>query len=123
MRLDKLDTTRDYGTVFGHHAAKFEQDGVLFDQQGLRLGAEATAEKAAAVTDEGDEAGRIAKARAFLTEFLAGGPLAREAVMKEAEAQQVPQGDVHVVAKDACAKFFSGQGKNKVEYWKLKEAP
>lgn len=123
MRLEKLDTGRDYGTIFGHPSAKFEQDGCLFDQQGRRLGAAGAAAAAADDPEQGartDEEG-VAKAKAFLSEVLAGGALTREGVLKEAEDAHLLATYVNEAAKEACLRYQTGKGRDQVTYWKLKE--
>lgn len=60
----RLDTARPYGMICGHHDARYEQDGVLFDAAGLALGAapatsaagSASRKKPAAVADTGADA-------------------------------------------------------------------
>ena len=87
----KLNTTRPYGTITGHETAKFEQDGILFDGAGNQLG-EYTSKptskptsKAAESTFETLNERAVANAAEFLKNLLAGGPMDKSIVFKEAE--------------------------------------
>lgn len=79
----KLDTQLPYGTITGHHIARYEQGGLLFDAEGNSIAPAKLKELAAA--DAIVETDEVDSAREFLLHILKSGPLSKSAVYKVAE--------------------------------------
>lgn len=81
----KFDPTKPHGAITGHPTAFFEQEGVLFDGAGQPLSEPKTSLKAKASAAATDDP-KVESAKAFLRAVLAGGPVSKSAVFREAEA-------------------------------------
>jgi hypothetical protein len=83
----KLNLKQPHGTIVGHEWARYEQNGVLFDGSGSAHEASAAIDKAAkkkTLTLPATEP-KLKNAGEFLRNLLAGGPVDKSAVYKEAE--------------------------------------
>lgn len=117
----KLDPKRSYGTVTGHEAAKYEQDGVLFGPNGVALAEtvkplEKKQQPAPASADD-FEFDR-AEATTFLTTRLADGPIASRDLKNEAEALELKWEVVKAMFTELAGKEIK-RGKGFSVLWSL----
>ena len=107
--MSTLDTSKPYGTIYGHDSAAFQQGGVLFDAAGEELD-----------PDDGevkDESG-YDTAKAYVMEMLSGNPVSKEALEKEAGIRQINWADVRQVFTNLkLIEYKAG----KAVLWKLPE--
>lgn len=123
MNIEKLDQTRDYGTIFGHSTEKFEQDGRRYNASGFLVRSEPAPPKEEASEGKAqstDEAA-LQEARDFLKSCLSAGALPRESVLRQAENLDVSLESVHEAAKELCRDYSSGKRGEQIRTWKLKE--
>lgn len=114
-----LDRNKPYGTIAGHPAAHYEQDGLLFDGAGKLLGTPTFVAAAPKVTlDEAMQTDALVSAAAFLKNILKGGALSKAVVYKEAEANNQPWESVRQASVDLGIMKFQFQ---KAETWRLGE--
>lgn len=115
--MKKLNLSKPYGTVHGHDSAHFEQDGVLFDATG------------AAISEEKLEADAVIKAealsaeqsaiRAFLSICLAGGPVDKSNVYKQAMDAELSWDSVKTEFAAVGLVETRGPAKTPIEIWRL----
>jgi hypothetical protein len=113
MEIQKLDTKRTYGTVFGHEAALYEQDGKLFGGDHKVLGQEES--------DPVQEQIEAQKTKPngpeeFLRTMLQGTSIAKTNVYKEAQVQKQNWDKVLKAVEKIGVQTFMLKG---VEMWKL----
>lgn len=83
----KLDFNLPYGTITGHHSARYEQGGMLFDAAGDSLSPERLRDVEA---DDIIETDAVDNAKQFLLHILKSGPLSKSAVYKVAQTNNQP---------------------------------
>jgi hypothetical protein len=111
----KFNPKLPHGTITGHAWAQFEQDGVLFGSDGFSKSQS---------TDRQEPTARQTKtfarsdAQAFLRVILAGGPVAKASIYKEADANNQRWSDVSTAFAEMRGVIFK-QGKTIV--WRLSE--
>lgn len=126
----KLDLKKPHGTITNHSWAKYEQDGILYDQQGYPEGAFDTEEEAkeaklnfeieeVVLPDPVERDFLLEQARDFLTNILADGPLARSVIFKVAAANNQNWEKIKTAFADLGGEAFH---KRNVIHWKLKPA-
>lgn len=88
----RLNRRQPFATITGHEWARFEQNGILFDTTGATQDSDAVIENAAKPTKPGKPAIKLStselklnSAKEFLRTLLAGGPMDKSVVFKEAE--------------------------------------
>jgi hypothetical protein len=88
----QLNPKQPYATIVGHEWARFEQNGILFDSRGSAREAAKTITKAAAnkakpvaAPAPAAQDTKVENAMEFLRNLLAGGPIDKSVVFKEAE--------------------------------------
>lgn len=81
-----LNKRRPYGVIVGHEWARYEQDGVLFDGNGNAQESSALIERVSRRSKKEPEQDlKVANAREFLKNLLAGGPVDKSSVYRECE--------------------------------------
>jgi hypothetical protein len=118
----QLNRNRSFATIVGHEWARYEQDGVLFDGQGNTPASTAAIAKAAKPNSKSapktDVDLKVRNAQDFLKALLAGGPIDKSVVFKEAENNCQDWESVKVAfAKLNGASFKRGQS----TIWRLTE--
>lgn len=112
----KLDKSKDYGTVYGHLHASYEQGGVLFDAVGEQLSADRMSSTQPA-TEHMLELTESSEAT-FLRNILAGGPVMRSNIKRESEALELVWSDV----QNTAAELGVSQYKKGIQImWQLQE--
>jgi hypothetical protein len=111
----KLDKSKPYGQVFGHHSASYEQDGKFFDGGGKLI---PESKEAAVPTPAPETAKFVGGAGAFLLRILKEGPMSKGGVYKEAEEAKLNWADVKNAAVTLNVHVYSQKS---TEYWKLVE--
>lgn len=114
----QLDRSKSYGTIVGHEKYHFIQNGKYFDAGGEQV-VDKPAAKGAKTQEELPSADALASAKEFLTTLLAGGPVAKPNVYKEAEANNQIWEDVKKAKMDMNIKTYQ-QGK--IEMWQITAA-
>lgn len=118
----KFDPNKPHGVVVNHPWIRYEQGGHFFGQDGKSIGEpEVIPDKLPAPEplqiNNSDHIFGVANARAFLTNILADGALARSVVFNESNANNQEWDNV----KTAFAEMGGETLKRKsVTYWKLK---
>lgn len=121
----KMDFTKSYGHTFGSSiGAVYEQDGRPFNAAGILI------EPAEVVSTEIElpantiiiPTDAVENAKSFLRQILKGGPIAKNVVFKEAEANNQQWQNVTDASVDMnLAKFNFKKGDTTLEMWKLTE--
>ena len=122
----KLDTRKPYGTITGHPRARYEQAGVLFNNEGEPIGGDVQeidlAEDEETILPEKEPINNnqrdfsYASAEAFLKNILAEGPLTRSVVFRECSANNQEWEKV----KEAFAALGEPFTRKNIIHWKLK---
>lgn len=112
--MKKLDFSKPYGMIFGGTRGEcFEQDGIVFDRQGLPVKAEVES----TVTDSRViPTDSLDSAKAFLKQILKKGPVSKPAVFKEANNNNQNWADVTQAAVELKITKFNYKD---IEQWKL----
>jgi hypothetical protein len=127
----KLDLKKPHGVITGHSWARYEQDGILYDQMGYTedyfYNNEEEAKEAKPNFKEEEKVVlpepvverdfALEQARDFLVNILAGGPIARSVIFKEANANNQNWDKVKTAFADMQGEAFH---KKNVIHWKLK---
>lgn len=117
--MSSLDRAKTFGVIHGHATAAFEQNGLLYDGAGALLGTPKTVSKSTTVTHDSTVlTDQVVAAKAFLENILAGGPLSKAAVYREAEANNQDWTTLRAVSADMGIVKFNYQ---KAETWRLPE--
>lgn len=107
----KLDRRQPFGEIYGHPCAKYEQGGLSFDCEGNEICTDI-----APVSKPKPAEPDLANAVAFLKVILAGGPVDKAAVYKEAESNNQNWSEVTTAfAKLRGVAFKRGQ----TQVWRL----
>lgn len=102
----KFDPTKPYGQVYGHHAASYEQGGILFSGSGEPIPIEDLEEP----QDE-EKVPEETELKSFLGKILEGGPVSQANVYKEAGAKNHNWADVKTVAASMNVRIRAVKGK------------
>ncbi len=116
MELQRLDTKRPFGTVFGHEYALYEQDGKLFggDQKVLEQ-PEAQEDDPVKSQIEAQKS-KPKTAEEFLKSFLHGTAIAKTNVYKESQILKLNWDKVQKAVETLGVQTFILKG---TEMWKL----
>lgn len=107
--MQSLDKEREFGTIYGHHSAMFEQDGRLFGGDG----------KPAAAPEEDEPASEEETvAGTWLRTQLAGGPVAQTELYKQCQIDSLNWDEVRNAANSMQVKKYKYR---QVDTWKLTE--
>lgn len=119
----KFDPKKPHGTITNHEWARFEQNGILYDQQGQsRITLDVVEE------DEPEEIGvvienkndfTVKNAKDFLTNILADGSLPRSVIFKECNTNNQDWDSVKTAFSDMGGEALK---RRNVIHWKLKTA-
>lgn len=116
----KLDKSKNYGVIYNHPDAMFEQNGVLFDGAGNSLTTHEEATKPAKVkkivedvAEPQDDA-----AAQFILRILKEGPMSKSNVYRECELAQLDWDAVRTAAANHHVHIYKQKS---TEYWKLSE--
>lgn len=115
----QLDRSKSYGIITGHDKYHFQQNGKFFDAGGEQVIDKPAPVKGIKVQEEAPPAESLDSAKAFLTTLLAGGPVAKPNVYKEAEANNQNWEDVKKACSELNLKVYK-QGK--IEMWQMTAA-
>lgn len=120
----KLDLRKPYGTITNHEWARYEQDGVLFDCRGvaredIQLNIEEKKDSEIIEIEVSDQNNNFAliNAKAFLTNILSDGPLARSVIFNECFNNNQNWDAVKTVFADMGGETMK---RRNVVYWKLR---
>lgn len=113
MEVQRLDTKRTYGQIFGHEEALYEQDGKLFGGDMKLIGRE---EEDPVKEQIETQKTKSKTAEEFLKTLLAGTSLAKSNVYKESQVQKQNWDKVQKAAADSGVQIYMLKG---VEMWKL----
>ena len=111
----KLDTKRHYGTIYGEPLIHFTQDGKFFDAAGNEVGAAKEVEQPTEVVAE-VVPDTMKGAMTFLKTLLNNTQMSKEAIVKEAELQNVSWHNIENAANELGVVKFQIKGKAQ---WRL----
>lgn len=119
----KFDPRKPHGTITNHEWARYEQDGILFDGKGLpRLDQIISVKENPEpekielnISDKKDFP--LDNAKAFLTNILSDGPLARSVIFNECTNNNQSWDAVKTVFADMGGETMK---RRNVLYWKLR---
>ena len=121
-----FDPKKPYGTVIGHHSARFEQGGRMFDGSGKSLYDPEEDEEVRftpaiiiPVADVQERDFALDNARDFLTNILKDGALPRSTIFKECAANNQDWDKVKTAFADLEGDVLT---RRNVIHWKLKAA-
>lgn len=109
-----FDPKKAYGTVVGHPWARYEQNGKLYGAQGQTV-TEYEPERQEKIDEPVLDA--LDAARLFLRTLLAGGPLTKSVIYKEASINNQSWETVKAAADEIPVKIYKDP--KRIEYWKL----
>jgi hypothetical protein len=123
----KFDPKKPHGTITNHEWARYEQDGVLYDNQGNPREADEIEEEIDPIEDStfadpinnNQRDFAYANAEAFLKNILAEGVISRSSIFKEASNNNQNWDKVKAVFADMGGEIVM---RRNVVHWKLKTA-
>lgn len=111
MEVQRLDTSKSYGTVIGHDSAMYEQDGKLFGGD-MKLLKEEQADPVATQVSST----KPRNAEEFLKQLLDNTAMSKNNVYKEVQIQKQSWDKVQQAAAKLGVHIYQLKG---VEMWKL----
>jgi hypothetical protein len=118
----KFDPKKPHGVITNHDWARYEQDGVLYDQQGKSRAdfgiVEDEPEEIELVIENKNDF-TVKNAKEFLTNILADGSLPRSVIFKECNANNQEWESVKTAFADMGGETLT---RKNVIHWKLKAA-
>jgi hypothetical protein len=114
----RLDRSKPYGSITGHSAAKYEQNGVLFDAAGVALPPPPALMVDYVPADQIIETDEVHSARLFLMNVLSSGPRNKSVIYKASEENNQSWEDVKKAFSLIGGRTFTF---NRATMWKLPE--
>jgi hypothetical protein len=120
----KFDPKKPHGVITGHSWARFEQNGILYNQQGepevtLDVVEDAEPEEIEVLVEVNEKDFELNNAKDFLKNILADGPLPRSVIFKECSANNQQWEKVKTAFADMGGEALT---RRNVIHWKLKTA-